>query len=259
MQVGTYNVFGLRGYPREEGDVQPLTREPCVERFADAFAALECDLLGLQEGHPCLSSMQAVAGAMGDVRLAAFASPVDWPGYLLSRHRILESRIWSHFQPDARSAPLSRCAGAALVDVGEDEPWAVAVIHLHPRQESRDRREQEAALLESRIGELTALTSRVVVMGDFNSEVDERIHAHLKDRGFVNAMEAAGGGLEPTVKAAGPGTRPIDHIYLSPTLGPRLSAARVVRDPGFYHPEADAEPRSLHSDHLPVVATLESP
>lgn len=258
MRVGTYNVYGLQRYPLDgeaPGPTAPLD-QAAVRRFAEAFAELDCDLLALQEGHQSLAVMQAIAKEIGGVSVAAFPSPVNWPGYLLSRHRILESRCFSHHAPEAKDSPLSRCAGAAIVDVGDPEPWAVLVMHLHPRIEEAPRRELEARLIDTHVGTLLELTPRVVVMGDFNCEIDEAMHRLLKQRGLVNAVETVGPGLSPTTRALGADRRAIDHIYVSAALAGRLAEAEVVRWPGFYHPGPDAAPGALHSDHLPVVAAL---
>lgn len=259
MRVGTYNVFGLQTYPLEgeqPGPTAPVD-DAAVRRFAAAFAQLDCDLLALQEGHQSLAVMQAIAAELGNVSLAVFPSPMNWPGYLLSRHRIIESRGFSHFQPDAHDEPLSRCAGAAIVDVGDPEPWAVMVIHLYPRLEETGRREIEARLIDGHLAALLDLTPRVLVMGDFNCETDEAIHDRLKQRGLVNAVETVGPGLSATTRSLGADRRAIDHIYVSASLAGRLDAAEVVRWPGFYHPGPEATPGALHSDHLPVVAAIE--
>ena len=84
----------------------------------------------------------------------------------------------------------------------------------------------------------------------------EPIHAALAELGFVNAMEAAGGGIQPTHDTTGAVAYPVDHIYLSPSLAPRLTRAWVVREPGFWHDGPLPPGAWLHSDHLPVVAEV---
>lgn len=97
----------------------------------------------------------------------------------------------------------------------------------------------------------------MVILGDFNCERDEPVHVRLASLGFLNAMEAVGGGLRPTVDTAGKKIkRAIDHIYVSPHLADRLIAARVVDTLGFRHDEPRQPGTWDHSDHLPVIVDL---
>ena len=256
MRIGTYNVLGLRGYPRETSQrtIGHRLGEVAASHFAGVFSGLACHVLGLQEGVPS-AQIKRVARAMG-VRLATFPSPCGWPAHLLTRHQILESRTFSHFAPDAGERPLSRAAGAALLEVEPGQRLWVMVIHLYPgtTEDRRARRAPEAADLDERVGALWAETPNVIVLGDFNGEPDEVMHERLKARGFVNAMERVGGGLQPTI-----GPHAVDHIYASPALARHLTAAQVIRGPGFLVEEPKRPGQWAHSDHLPVIADLDWP
>lgn len=186
--------------------------------------------------------------------LASFPSPTAYPGYLLSRYPITESRVFSHPGPGAGAGPYSRSAGAARI--GGQTLWVVA-IHLHPQD--RALRQREAQVLTAHLGAMAAADRPTVVLGDCNSPVEEALHQMLLGRGFVNAMGAVGGAIAPTVDTHGVRTAAIDHRYVSGPVGPALTNARVVRDPGF-RSGATAEPGAwVHSDHLPVVADLAWP
>ena len=254
MRIGTYNVYGLRGYPAEVAAQQlggPLD-ERAAAHFARVFNALGCDALALQEG-VAHSQMQRIAALQG-CGLATLPSPLDWPGHLLSRYDIVESRVFSHYAPDAEARPLTRAAGAVLLDVGPGARLWVVVVHLFPGVGHAARRLQESRIIDAHVGVLLGDTPYVVVLGDFNAEVDEGCHDWLRARGFVNAVQRATGALIPTK-----GARAVDHIYLSPALAPGLRAAAVVAGAGFVAP-TDADARAwAHSDHLPVVVSLDWP
>jgi endonuclease/exonuclease/phosphatase family metal-dependent hydrolase len=248
----------LTGYPPEEARkaLGGPSSEATDAHFTAVFSDLACDILALQEGvtHP---QIQRIARAMGRYA-ATFPSPMAWPGHLLTRYSIAESRVYSHMTPDAAVPPLSRTAGAALLTVSETRQLWVVNIHLHPSR--IELRNTEA----DRMGDLLAALSRsphpVVVLGDFNCEVEERMHAVLQGLGFVNAMAAAGGGLQPTMDTAGvKGQWSLDHIYLSADLKDRLTGAEVIRRPGYRDDGPPREGRWVHSDHLPVVATVDYP
>jgi endonuclease/exonuclease/phosphatase family metal-dependent hydrolase len=252
LRLGTYNVLGLTGYPPQAARAQLVDAARTVEHFAAVFRGLNCDVLALQEG-PALEVIRRIAERL-EVHLAAFPSPTAYPGYVLSRHPVRESRTYSHVGPGGKTGPFSRCAGAARLAAGGRELWVVDV-HLHPHDAAR--RAREADLLAAQLGALLAEDAPAVVMGDFNCPVGEPVHEMLQGRGFVNAMARAGGGIIPTMDTAGLRPLAIDHIYLSPGLAAAgLTSARVVRDAGFRADEPTVPGTWVHSDHLPVVAEL---
>ncbi len=251
MRVVTYNVLGLQGYPPGEAleAVGSFGSEAHIDHFVKVFAELDADILGLEEGVTA-PMMKGIAQKLG-YHLATFASPTAYPGHVLSRYPILQSRVFSHFDPAVDVVPFSRTAGAALLDVNGEQVWFV-VIHLHLGDVAM--RERESDLLKGHVEQLMTLAERMVVVGDFNCDIEERVHGHLKGLGFVNAMESADGGVELTMDTVGISQLRIDHIYASPVLAPRLQGAQVIRSPGFRHDGPQVAGLWVHSDHLPVVA-----
>lgn len=250
-------MLGLTGYPHEAAaaDIGHPGDPRSIEHFSDVFAALDADVLALQEGvgHDLL---QRLAQRLGR-HLVTFPSPLHWPGHLLSRYRVLESRTFSHTVGDGALCPFSRTCGAALLQVTEVATMWVVCLHLHPGDV--DLRVREADLLRRRLEELSRSCENLVVLGDFNCDVDEAAHAHLRALGFLNAMATAGGGLQRTMDTAGIRPWRIDHIYVSPPLGPALTGAAVIRGPGFRTDTPRPEGVWDHSDHLPVRAELRWP
>lgn len=255
MRIGTYNVLGLTGYPSTEAvkHIGPRGEEKHAAHFARVFTELECDVLALQEGVG-VGTMQQIARQMGRY-LATLPSPLHWPGHVLSRYAIVESRVFSHADPTEEVPPFSRTAGAALLEMQDGTNMWIVDIHLHPGDV--ELRIREADLLRQQIERLMATADQVVVLGDFNSETDEKVHQHLKAMAFVNAMEEVGGGLQATMDTVGIRTHYIDHIYCSAALKARLQSATVVRHPGFRHDGPQEEGVWVHSDHLPVIVDLE--
>ena len=259
MQICTYNVFGLKGFPLQEAAEEigdPGDGENSAH-FIRVFNELACDVLALQEG-VAVETMQQIAREMG-LYLATFPSPLNWPGHVLARYPIVESRIFSHAIPGEEMPVFCRTAGAALLEVDGSRMLWVVDVHLSPGEMGLALRPREADLLQNRLEGLLAVTDHLVVLGDFNSQVDEKVHQLLKGMGFANAMEAVGGGLQATVDTSGKKGNPIDHIYFSPALKPHLKTATVVRRPGFRHDGPQEAGVWVHSDHLPVVAQLDWP
>jgi len=257
MQIGTYNVLGLKGYPPEES--APEIGNPGdasnTSHFAQVFTELDCDILALQEG-VTVRIMQQIAHKMG-CYLATFPSPISWPGHILSRYPILESRTFSHTNPEQKTPPFSRTVGAALLAIAVDARLWVVNVHLHPSDV--DLRVQEADILKRCVEQLQSTAENIIVLGDFNSEVDELVHQHLKAKRFVNAMETVGGGIQATMDTVGIRTHYIDHIYVSASLTSHLHSANVVRNSGFRHDGPQEKGIWVHSDHLPVLAQLDWP
>ena len=251
MRIVTYNVYGLQGYPAQEAsrDMGELGSEDRIDHFVKVFAELDADIIGIEEGVTA-PMMKKIAQRL-DCHLATFASPTAFPGHVLSRYPILQSRTFSHFDPTVELVPFSRTAGAALLDVDGEQVWVV-VIHLHPGDVAM--REREADLLKEHVEELMPVAEQVVVMGDFNCDVEERVHEHLKGLDFVNAMAEVGGGVQLTMDTVGINEWRIDHIYASAALAARLQHAMVVRGAGFRDDGPQVEGLWVHSDHLPVVA-----
>ncbi|MFT5365534.1 MAG: endonuclease/exonuclease/phosphatase family metal-dependent hydrolase [Candidatus Latescibacterota bacterium] len=257
MKIGTYNVLGLTGYPKEEAAaaIGPPGEEKNGEHFVRVFSELECDILGLQEG-VTVRAIQYIAKTMNRY-VATFPSPINWPGHVLSRYPILESRVFSHTDPRQQTPPFSRTSGAALLAINDTAKLWYVNLHLHPSDV--DLRVQEADIIKDRLQALQAITESIIVVGDFNSEVDEPVHQHIKALKFANAMETVGGGIQVTMDTTGKRTHSIDHIYVSASLIPHLKSATVVRNPGFRHDGPQEKGVWVHSDHLPVVAQLDWP
>ncbi len=251
MRIVTYNVYGLQGYPAQEASraMGELGSEDRIDHFVKVFAELDADIIGIEEGVTA-PMMKKIAQRL-DCHLATFASPTAFPGHVLSRYPILQSRTFSHFDPTVELVPFSRTAGAALLDMDGEQVWVV-VIHLHPGDVAM--REREADLLKERVEELMAVTERALVVGDFNCDVEECVHEHLKGLGFINAMEEVGGGVQLTIDTVGVKDWRIDHIYASAALAPSVQHAMVVRAAGFRDDVPQVKGLWVHSDHLPVVA-----
>lgn len=110
MRIGTYNIFQFKGYPEEEAGqaLGPLDNPARVEHFRRVFEKLDCDILALQEGGAPTHMLHELASSLGR-HLATIPSPGKWPGQVLSRYPILESRTFSHFPGTYR---FPRSAGA---------------------------------------------------------------------------------------------------------------------------------------------------
>jgi endonuclease/exonuclease/phosphatase family metal-dependent hydrolase len=252
VRVATYNLRLLRGYPDEAGSraLGSASGERANEAFTRALAALDCDLIAVQEG-PASARMRAIADALG-MHSAAFASPRRWPAYLASVYPIESSvRFFSDAHDAGADPAFSRAGGAARLRLPSGRPLLAVVVHLHPHD--AQLRRVEADLCLDRLDAWRSCDDDdAIVLGDFNSVPPETLHDGLVARGFDNAMLAANGRLARTRLDARQPTA-CDHIYLSPRLAASLRRCNVVDEGAF----GLSDGRDwAYSDHVPVVAEL---
>jgi endonuclease/exonuclease/phosphatase family metal-dependent hydrolase len=261
VRIATWNVCGFRGFGsfRVGSDRKRVAPGPQsadlarAEVWAEILARLEADVIALQEASCETSWRRALTGALG-MQSTSLPSPARWPGLLLSRLPIRSGGTPIPLEAEASAdGPYSRCGGVVRLGVpdsaGDDSrELLVAALHAHPHDVTMRRR--EADLLRERLVELGAPVRAAVVLGDFNSEPGETIHEVLRALGFANAF---GDAPAPRSHLRDREQTAVDHIYLSPVLGPASRLARAVRDPGFMPegPEAGA-----YSDHVPIVVDV---
>lgn len=261
MRIGTYNILGFTGYPADEAakELGDSSSPKTIAYFADVIRELACDVLVLEEGTLNQAMLLQLAKTLG-LHAATIPAARKWPIQLLTRYPILESRAYSHIAPgdiEPKAQPFSRAFGAIKVRVEGSDWWFVG-IHRHPA--IQDLKKQETGLLMERVDALRRDSKNVVVLGDFNGPITESYHNDFRRRGFVNAMEKAGGGIAATADTFGLARKNyIDHIYLSPALAPFLTAAQVVRGPRFRDDGPARKGFWVNSDHMPVLADLALP
>lgn len=243
LRVASFNIRNGRAF--DGWSSWPFRRSST----AAAIAALDADLVGLQEvhafqrrylgrrlpGHVVVAEGRS-AGNRGE------ACPV------LSRGpdaQVLDARTrWYGDEPDRPGSRLPgarfpRIATTCLVAVaGWDRPLSFTSTHLDAQRSANRRRsaEQLAAWLDGRMP--------CVVAGDFNAEADHDLFEPLLAVGLRHALPAGAGGTAHGFTGRRDGRR-IDHLLVSADL--EVLDAHVAR-PG--------EGRRLPSDHWPVVATL---
>lgn len=248
MRLGTYNVHKLLGYAADP-DVVRLDPEAAstAEHFARVLEPLDCDVLALQEVASA-AQMSRIAHAL-DMQAVVLASPVRWPGYLLSRHPVELVRGFDRVRAhDPRL--FTRSGGLVRVEVRE-RVLGVLALHLHPHDaEVREREGLACARMAS--DALETGDAGLVVLGDFNCDVGEAPHRGLSDLGLVAALPDT---VSATVDTIGVPPRRVDHVYLAPRLASASTVARVVRSSGY---RSDHERELVASDHLPVLVDLDA-
>ena len=155
-----------------------------------------------------------------------------WGNAILTRYPILE---WGAVDLPPRDLLILRGFLWARLAVGDGEELLVINTHYHhPEEDTAIRVRQTEVILDFWDGK-----DRTVILGDLNTRLGEEPLETLSQAGLADAIDLAG--VEPgfTTPPEEPRHR-IDYIWVSRDLS--------VRDVVI--------PRSLASDHLPVVATI---
>ena len=117
MRIVTWNVYGLAGYPKDVSSAVIGTpgEDANCDHFATVFEQLDADIIAIQEGVTHRAAQNIARRCHR--HLATFPSPQNWPGHVLSRFPVVESRTLSHAVGDDSLPRFSRTAGAALLQV----------------------------------------------------------------------------------------------------------------------------------------------
>ena len=210
-----------------------------MEAIAKVIEAEQPDVVGLQEvsrGWVVNGSLDMLTWLSQRLEMPYIFGPATgslWGNAILSRYPILE---WENVKLPPKDLLLQRAYLWARLDLGDGQELRVVVTHLHHTREDFDIRAQQVQTLLDfwKDGEQT------VIMGDFNARRDDSEAEMMRQAGLADPLDLAG--IQPgyTVPPEAPRYR-IDYVWLSPDL---TATDAVI-------------PRSLASDHLPVVAIIE--
>ena len=209
-----------------------------MEAQARVIEAQRPDVVALQEvsrGWVVNGSLDMLTWLSQRLEMLYVYGPTDgplWGNALLTRYPVLE---WGEEDLPPRDLLFTRGFLWARLDVGNGQELLMINTHYHhPKEDTAIRITQSQAILDFWDGK-----ERTIFLGDLNTRLGETPVEMLRRAGLADALDLAG--VEPgfTTPPEDPQRR-IDYIWLSPDLG--------VIDAVI--------PRSLASDHLPVVAAV---
>jgi endonuclease/exonuclease/phosphatase family metal-dependent hydrolase len=209
-----------------------------MEAQARVIEAQRPDVLALQEvcrGWVINGSLDMLTWLSQRLELPYVYGPTAgplWGNALLTRYPILK---WGAVDLPPRDLLILRGFLWVQLDVGDgEELWVINTHYHHPEEDTAIRVKQTEVILDFWDGK-----DRTVFLGDLNTRLGEEPLEMLSQAGLADAIDLAG--IKPgfTTPPEEPQHR-IDYIWVSGDLD--------VRDALI--------PRSLASDHLPVVATI---
>lgn len=230
---GTVEAAGRETFTVLSANIHHGTGE--AEALVELVNRYRPDLLAVQELTPSFNRELRRAGLDGLLPNAILETRRNVSGAgLYSRlpmRKIAGSQAFAFRQPRA----ILRLSGGRRL----------RVVDVHPYPPQRNAVDEWSEALESLPS--TGRGAPWVLIGDFNATLDHSQLRDLLDRGYRDAGEVAGEGLEPTWPAEEWASRlpgvTIDHVLLDNRLG--LVDYSVEQLPG--------------SDHRPIVAELALP
>ena len=152
MRVGTYNVLGMCGFPKDAAaaELGGPSSAARIAYFVEAFGQLQTDILCLEEG-VTLAMAQQLADRM-QRHVATFASPMDWSsnglghgctGHGLSRFPIIESRTFSHHPAPTSTVRIRWPATSSSCSLSPAVYAAARIIHGAGREQARQQHHDE--------------------------------------------------------------------------------------------------------------------
>jgi endonuclease/exonuclease/phosphatase family metal-dependent hydrolase len=189
--------------------------------------------------HPDLLSVEELTPSFNR-KLAAAGLGSRLPNTVLETHRSTSGAgLYSHLPMRKLPSPhrfVFRMPRAELT-LRDGRPLRVVGVHPYPPQMNRTGEWEEA--LASLPG--TGRGAPWLLAGDFNATLDQTQLRDLLDRGYRDAGDVAGKGLEPTFPSGGHLIPPvtIDHVLAEPSFG--IVSYSVVDLPGSDHRAIEAE------------------
>lgn len=244
----TYNVLVCGGFSREKGGEKP-SREKFRELFAQHLGAFSPDLINFQES-PGEAVVKEIAERLG-MNWTFFHSGKSWPGALMTRYAIVESKNCPIVGGKRPEDLFTRHWGRAVIDA----PFGRLIVHsahLHPGDDEVRTREVTEVLKAMKPD--FASGDSVILQGDLNHPPTKPMYKQWTDAGLIDTYAAAGEGPPETIPADKPAAR-IDYVWAYGPIARHIQSTRVLRERPFTTDPADPKSWCL-SDHLPVLAVF---
>lgn len=248
LRTITYNVLACMGWAKEKGGPKP-PREQMPRLFAEALDAFEPDVITFQES-PGEAVVEEIAGHLG-MNSTFFHSGESWPGALITRLEILESKncpIGGGKRPDDL---FTRHWGRAVLRA----PFGELILHsahLHPGDNAVRTREV-TEMIEAMKPDFESGKS-LILQGDLNHTPQKSMYAQWTDAGLVDTFASVGVGQPNTIRADNPGAQ-IDYVWAYGPIAKHARETRVLFEHPFRTDPDDPKSMAL-SDHLPVLAVF---
>lgn len=245
-----YNVLECQGWTADaRSQKKPRFASQVARRIALELSLYDPTIINFSES-PSENVVAEIAGYMG-MRHVFFPSGEKWPGALLTRWTVLESRNCPMPGGERPKDLFTRHWGTARLRSPNGEDVLVHSIHLHPNND--EIRQREVSIILETLKSTSA--SSVILQGDFNHTPDRPEYSRWLGAGLIDAI-AHSKNQRPTFRVDNL-NRTLDYIFVRGNLASRIAGAHPLAEGAFILNAADASSIAL-SDHIPVIAEFES-
>jgi len=253
LRVIAYNVFGCTGWPHQRKLAQQaVVKGQMAKRLAMELALHDPDIINFSES-PKEELTKEVAELLG-MNHVRFPSGGNWPGTILSRHEIIDSKN-APLDGERPKELFTRHWGRATIKLPNGDPLIVHSAHLFPTADPTIRLKEIRAMITSMKADLDAGRSMLLI-GDLNHGPDTDEYKFWIDAGFVDTFAKVGKGDGPTIKSDIPKWR-IDYVMAAGPIADTVVESRPLFEGAFRLHINDKESFAL-SDHLPQLAVFQS-
>lgn len=251
LRVIAYNVYACKGWPENRTLAKKaVEKSQMAKRLAMELALYEPDIINFSES-PSEAVAKEVAKHLG-MNHVRFPSGGNWPGTLLSRFEITDSKN----VPLGNERPkelFTRHWGRGTLKLPNGEPLIVHSAHLYPVADPTIRLKEIRAMLASMKDDLDSGRSMLLI-GDLNHGPDSEEYKLWIDAGWIDTFAKVGEGKGLTIKADEPKYR-IDYVMATGPIAERVTESRPLFEGAFRLNVADPKAFAL-SDHLPQLAVF---
>lgn len=252
LRVIAYNIYKCTGWPHQRHLAQQaVANGQMAKRLAMELALHDPDIINFSES-PNEELTKEVAQLLG-MNHVRFPSGGNWPGTLLSKYEIIDSRNVPMIGERPKEL-FTRHWGRATVKLPSDEKLIVHSAHLYPTAEPTVRLREIRTMIESMKPDHDAGRSMLLI-GDLNHGPDTDEYRLWIDVGWVDTFAKVGKGEGLTIKSDVPQWR-IDYVMAAGPIAARVVESRPLFEGAFRLNINDKESFAL-SDHLPQLAVFD--
>ena len=255
--VIAYNVYGCNGWPKDNAMAMKAREAGQMPtRFAHELALYDPDIITFSES-PEEAVVREIAKKLGMI-YTFFPSAGNWPGALLTRHHIVDTRNLplNGKRPDNM---FTRHWGKATVRLPDGTAVIVHSCHFfpHDKPEAGIIREQEISQILIAVKQDIRNGRSVILMGDLNHTPEMPEYKMWMDDGWVDTFAKVGEGSGLTIRPDIPERR-IDYVLAKGPICANILVSRPLFEGKFRTNPADPKSFAL-SDHLPQLAVFAVP
>lgn len=252
LRVIAYNVFHCTGWPKDRALANRATAAGQMpDRFANELSLYTPDVLNFSES-PSEAVVERIAKKLG-MNYVYFPSGGNWPGTILSRFEIVDSRNVPLTRGQRPKDLFTRHWGRATIKLPDGEKLIVHSAHLYPGPDPTIRLREIPLMLAAMQHDLKAGHSMLLI-GDLNHSPDTTEYQHWMDAGWTDTFAKVGHGEGFSITADQPKAR-IDYVMAAGPIAKHVFESRPLFEGAFRLNTADPQAFSL-SDHLPQLAVF---